>query len=351
MKDSSFPILILMVFLFLLVTNIPSNSFALQILSGDKIYILDKHIEDDDVFVSAGSVNIDASVNSATVFANVVNVNAPIKGDLFIAGGQISINSNVSGKIVAAGDKIEIKGKANNIVLAGNTIKIHSTSIINKDAYVAAGNVINEGKISGQLVALTNNIQNTGNVGKLDIKSQETIQKTIPDIQGWLNILHIVTVIGFGILGVILVRLMPIQFDMVRLAMSRSIIKNTLVGFLLIIVFVLIIILSAITIVGLPISAFGLLIFFIGLMLSTLFLSFAIGKKIIQLFKHSPNTTNLNNIVFFITGFIILNILFIVPIPFFGQIAQIIAVSLGFGSIYYAIRKRESLFTLFAPKD
>ena len=31
-------------------------------LSGDKISIIDKHIEDDDVFVSADTVNIDASV-------------------------------------------------------------------------------------------------------------------------------------------------------------------------------------------------------------------------------------------------------------------------------------------------
>lgn len=333
--------------LFLLVTNTSSDSFALQMLSGDKISIIDKHIEDDDVFVSASTVNIDASVNSATVFANVVNVNAPIKGDLFIAGGQISINSNVSGKIVAAGDKIEIKGKANNIVLAGNTIKIHPTAIINKDAYVAAGSVTNEGKISGQLVALTNNIQNTGKVGKLDIRNQEIK----PDIQGWLNILHILTVIGFGILGVILVRLVPIQFNMVYLAMTKSIIKNTIVGFLLIILFVIIIPLSAITMVGLPISAFGLLIFLIGLMLSTLFLSFAIGKKIIQLFKHSSNTTIINNIVSFIIGFIILNLLFIIPIPFFGQIAQVIATSLGFGSIYYAIRKRESLSILSISKE
>jgi hypothetical protein len=339
--------LLIMVSLFLPSTNTPCESFALQMLSGDKISIIDKSIEDDDVFVSAASVNIDAPVNSATVFANVVNVNAPIKGDLIIAAGQVSINSNVSGKIVAAGEKIEIKGKANNIILAGNTITIHSTSIISKDAYVAAGSVTNEGKISGRLVVLTNNIQNTGMVGKLDIRNQERIL----DIQGWLNILHITTVIGFGILGVILVRLLPIQFDRVYVAMKKSIIKNTLIGFLLIIVFVLLITLSAITIVGLPISAFGLLIFLVGLMASTLFVSFAIGKKIIQLFRHSSNTTTLNNIVSFIIGFIILNLLFIAPLPFFGQIAQAISVSLGFGSIYYAIRKKEPLFTSSVSKN
>ncbi|MGN6708294.1 MAG: hypothetical protein ACTHKF_02985, partial [Candidatus Nitrosocosmicus sp.] len=149
----------------------------------------------------------------------------------------------------------------------------------------------------------------------------------------------------FGILGVILVKLLPTQFEIVRRAMEKSIIKNTVIGFLLIVVFVIIISLFAITIVGLPISAFGLLIFLIGLMLSTLFLSFAIGKMIIQLFKRSSSNTNLNNIVSFLIGFIILNLLFVIPIPFVGQIAQIIAVSLGFGSIYYAIRKKESLIT------
>ena len=40
-----------------------------------------------------------------------------------------------------------------------------------------------------------------------------------------------------------------------------------------------------------------------------------------------------------------------VPISFVAQIAQIIVISLGFGSIYYAIRKKESLFTLSVSKD
>ena len=333
--------------LFLLASNTSDQSFALQMLSGDKISLIDKHVEDDDVFVSAGSVNIDAPVNSATVFANVVNVNALIKGDLFIVGGQISINSNISGKIVTAGQKIEIKGKANNIILAGNTIIIHSTSNINKDAYIAAGSIVNEGKISGRLVALTNNIQNTGNVGTLDIKSQVMTSA----IQEWSNILHILTVIGFGILGVLLVRILPNQFNMVHVTMTRSIIKNTLIGFLLIIVFAIIILLSGITIVGLPIAAFGLLIFLVGLMVSTLFVSFAIGKKIIRLFRRSSNTNTLNNAVSFIVGFIILNLLFIAPFPLFGQIAQLIAVSLGFGSIYYAIRKKQSLIPSSVSKN
>ena len=44
-----------MVSLFLLASNTPDKSFALQMLSGDKISIIDKHIEDDDVFVSANT--------------------------------------------------------------------------------------------------------------------------------------------------------------------------------------------------------------------------------------------------------------------------------------------------------
>jgi hypothetical protein len=41
-------------------------------------------------------------------------------------------------------------------------------------------------------------------------------------------------------------------------------------------------------------------------------------------------------------GFVILNLLFIVPIPYFGQIAQVIVTSMGFGAICYTVRKSRS---------
>jgi len=123
-------------------------------------------------------------LNSAILFGGIVEINAPIEGDLFIAAGQVLINSDVSGKIVAAGDDIEIKGKSKNVILTGNNIKIDQTAVIEKDAYIAAGSVNNEGKVTGQLVAFTDNFQNSGSIGKLDIMNQEIM---MPDLEGWLN--------------------------------------------------------------------------------------------------------------------------------------------------------------------
>ncbi len=314
----------------------PDSSFALQVISGDQISITEPI--QDEVMVFGETVYIDAPVKGAIVFANNIFVNAPIEGDLFATGGQVAVNNDVLGKIVAAGNMIEVGGKSTNAILAANSIYFDPTSVIFRDAYVAGGSVNNAGMISGKLVAMTDNFQNNGSVGDLQITRQESM---MPDMQGWLDLFGILFVIGFGILGVILVKLLPNQFNSVRMAMKKSVIKNTVVGFLLIILFVIMIVLLALTVVGMPMSAFGLLVLLVGLIMSSLMVSFALGKKILDLMGRQ-STRDINNIISFIIGFAILNLLYIVPIPYFGQIAQVIVISMGFGSIYYAVRTSRS---------
>jgi cytoskeletal protein CcmA (bactofilin family) len=290
------------------------------------------------VVIFGETVYIEAPVRGAIVFANNIYVNAPIEGDLFAAGGQVTVNADISGKIVAAGNMIDLSGKSTNAILAANNIHFDPTSVIVKDAYVAGGTVNNEGNISGKLVAMTDHLQNNGTVGDLEITSQNSMTQ---DMEGWLSLFGILFVIGFGILGIILVKLLPNQFDSVRLVMNKSIIKNTVVGFLLIILFVVVIVLVAITVVGMPVSAFGVLVLIIGLILSSLMVSFALGKKILELLGRK-SSGDINNISSFLIGFVILNLLYVVPIPYFGQIAQVIVISMGFGAICYTVRKSRS---------
>jgi hypothetical protein len=316
---------------------IPDSSFALEVISGNQISIQEPI--QDEVVIFGETVYIDAPVRGAIVFANIIHVNAPIVGDLLTAGRQVTVNADVSGKIVAAGNIIDLGGKSTNAILAANSIHFNPTSVVIKDAYVAGGTINNEGNISGQMVAMTDDFQNNGTIGELDIRSQDSM---MPDMEGWLSLFGILFVIGFGILGIILVKLLPNQFDSVRLVMKKSIIKNTVVGFLLIILFVVVIVLSAITVVGMPVSAFGLLILLIGLILSSLMVSFVIGKKILGLLGRKSSGGDINNISSFLIGFALLNLLYIVPIPYFGQIAQVIVTSMGFGAIYYTVRKSRS---------
>ena len=215
----------------------PDSAFALQAISGNQISIQEPI--QDEVLIFGETVSIDAPVKGAIIFANIIHVNAPIEGDLLAAGRQVTVNADVSGKIVAAGNTIDLGGKSTNAILAANNIHFDPTSVVTKDAYVAGGTITNEGNISGQLVAMTDNFQNNGTIGDLEVRSPDSM---MPDIEGWLNLFGILFVIGFGILGIILVKLLPNQFDSVRLVMKKSIIKNTVVGFLLIILFVVVIV-------------------------------------------------------------------------------------------------------------
>lgn len=104
-----------------------------------------------------------------------------------------------------------------------------------------------------------------------------------------------------------------------------------MVGGFLIIASAIIIMLLAISIIGIPFAIFAGLLFIIALMLSTIFVSFAFGRMIADRLNFRAG-----NVWLFILGFVVLNIFFMIPV--LGGLIWIIAVSLGFGAIYYALR-------------
>jgi hypothetical protein len=315
-------LIIISLLLILLLPNVQ----ALKMLSGDQVSI-DSPI-DDDVFAAGGTVNINAPVASAVIAGGTIIINAPVSGDVFVAGGQILVNSDIEGKIVAAGGDIDLRGDAKNAVIAGGNVDIHSTTVISKDAVITGDDVSNAGKIMGNLTVRADNFQNTGSAGSVDFEKSEGLQ----GLQNLMNIFSILMTVGFLIIGIILLKLFPAQFFIVEEEVRKSPVKNTIVGFVLIIASVILIILLAVTIIGFPVALIMGMLFIIALMLSNLFVSFAVGRKIVDLFK-----VKTNDLLIFVLGFIILNLLF--RIPYAGVLIGIVAISLGFGAIIYALRK------------
>jgi hypothetical protein len=72
-----------------------------------------------------------------------------------------------------------------------------------------------------------------------------------------------------------------------------------------------------------------------------LIISFAIVKNNFRVIG-TKSSRGIHNLSSFVIGFVILNLLCIVPIPYFGPVAQVIVTSVGFGAIYYALRKNKS---------
>ena len=88
----------------------------------------------------------------------------------------------------------------------------------------------------------------------------------------------------------------------------------------------------AFTIVGVPAAFILGMLLIIALLLSSLFVSFAVGRTIVDLLK-----VKTNDVLIFILGFIIVSLLF--RIPYAGWLIRIVAISLGFGAILYAVRE------------
>ena len=299
---------------------------ALQMLSGDQVSV-DSPI-DDDVFAAGGTVSINAPIAGAVIAGGDIIINAPVSGDVFVAGGQIVVNSDIEGKIVAAGGNIDLRGGAKNAVIAGGNVNIHPDTVISRDAVIAGDRVSNAGKIIGNLTVRAEEFQNTGSAGSVDFKKSEGLQ----GLQKLMNIFSILMTVGFLIIGIIVLKLFPAQFFRVEEEVRKSPVKNTLVGFVLILASVILILLLAVTLVGFPVALIMGMLFIIALMLSSLFVSFAVGRKIVDVFK-----VKTNDILIFVLGFIILSLLF--RIPYAGWFIRIVAISLGFGALVYAVYK------------
>jgi hypothetical protein len=304
-----------------------SGAYALQAFSGEMISI--DHPVDDDVFAAGSVVNINAPVNSAVVAGGTVNINAPVRGDVFAAGGQVYINSDVGGKVVTAGGNINLGGNiGTNLVAAGGNVNILQGRVVGKDALISGGNVINAGRINGNLTVYASSFQNTGSAGSVNFQRTETSRE---QPRGGFNAFGVLFAIGYFILGLIMLRYMPLLFAAIDSDIKKSTILRTIVGFVSIIVSVVVILIIAITVIGLPIAMILMLLFIAALMLTGIFVSFSLGRWIGDLMN-----LKYGDMALFVIGFVIMNILFL--LPYIGGIIGIISASLGYGAILYAVR-------------
>jgi hypothetical protein len=311
-----------LVLLLLLLVALPLPAIALVTQSGGTVSV--SEATEDDVFVTGGTISVDAPVGSLVAAGGQITVNAPVKGDVIAAGGQVTINSDVGGKVVAAGGSVILNGKVGtNAVLAGGNVELGSSSSVARDAMVSGGSVTNAGKVGGKLSVRSNSFDNRGTAGSLEVELQNR-----GSMAAIISVFGILFTIGLFILGLILIRVAPGRYHAVEAELISGWIVKLVAGFVGLIVGFILILLLAITLVGLPI-AIGIGLLYLGaLLVSTLFTSSVLGRKVGNLLKR-----DVSDYVAFTIGFVILAILFRIPV--LGTIALVIAVSLGFGAFIF----------------
>jgi hypothetical protein len=312
--------------MFIAILSSADAALGLQIRSSDTVFITSEI--NDDVFASGGIIVVDAPVDSLMAAGGSIEVNAPVNGDLIVAGGQVSINSDVAGKIVAVGGNINIAGKAKNLIATGGNIALEPSAEIERDAHLSGGNVNHFGKVNGTLTVRAGSLDNVGESGRLDFK--ETAFSEGLDV--FLTLISIIFTIGFFILGLVLIWMFPQRFMAVEERVRSRPILTTIIGFLLILGTGAVAIILAITAVGLPLAVLTAMALIIGLMLSTLFVSYTVGRLVLGWIRLKTKS----HYIIYTVGFVILTLLFRVPIA--GWFILFIAISLGYGAMYYAIR-------------
>lgn len=310
-------------------TLVVSHAQAVELLAGGTITV-DSAI-DDDVFAAGDSLVLNAPVASVVFAGGELVVNAPVSGDILAAGGRLLVNADVGGKIVAAGGEIEVGGTVKNLVAAGGEITIQPNAVILRDAVITGQRVVNAGTVARNLTVRAEEFEQTGSAGRVDYEQLEG-RKALDALRDVLVILRIFMIVGFLLLGLILLRLFPAQFFVVAAEVRSSPLRNAVVGFALIIVSLVVIFVLAITIVGFPVAVVMGMLFVIALMLSSIFVAFALGRTLCDALK-----LKINDLLVFITGFVILALLFHIPVA--GMLIRFVALSLGFGSILYAVQK------------
>lgn len=302
---------------------IPSGAQALTFLGGDQP-VISSPIPDD-VIASGGTVTVGAPVDSLTVAGGVVTVNAPIRGDVIAAGGTLIINGDVGGKVLAAGGEIEVNGNATNALITGSTVRIGKDAVIKRDAVIAAGDVTNEGSVLHNLTVSGGTFNNTGTAGNVTFEQEQEPAFPLP------GLFSVLAAVGFLILGLLLVRAFPAPFMTVVRQVEGSPVVLTVVGFFAIIVSAIILLILGLTIIGFPLALVGGLLFIVALMLSSLFVAYALGDVILSRTRWKPGPMGV-----FVVGFVILQLLIFIPL--LGALVQVVAVSLGYGGLLYAIR-------------
>lgn len=307
------------------------QSIALQTFSGDSIFI-DAPVADD-IIAAGDTVSVNAPVDSAIVAGGTVSINAPVKGDVLALGGQVYINSDVGGKVVAAGGTVLLGGNiGTNLVAAGQQVKLLAGKNVNRDAHIIGSQVFNAGNVNGTLSVSANEFNNTGTAMEVKFQKVEDQSRRRDDFKAGYSIFSLIYLLGYFILGLILVRYLPGIFREVDEETRRSTLFKTLFGFVLIVATFIALLLVAASIVGLPIAWISALLFLVALLLSSSFISYSLGRWINERAKMKKG-----DLASFAIGFIILNVLFYLPM--IGWLISMISMSLGFASIIYASRR------------
>lgn len=139
---------------------------AAEFRSGVEVFIGSNEVLNEDVYVFAGRVIVDGTINGDLIAAGEnIEVNGMVNGDLIVAARSITVNGAVEDDIRAAGSELQfLSSIGGDLVTAGDQIRIEPSSMIGEDLVAGANTLIVGGDVEGNLDLSVSDVRITGTV-------------------------------------------------------------------------------------------------------------------------------------------------------------------------------------------
>ena len=289
--------------------DISSNVNGLNFVAGNNLTLSSSQ---DYLFAAGNNIQLnEVTTKDAFIAGSLIKINNSNIRDLYVAGETILINSNIEGNIYAGGEKVTINGTIEgNVNIAAEEIVIENETVIKGTLEYPEESRISRSK--------------SANIGKIKTYKGEKVEV---DYNPMTNVLEkVISFISLLVTGLILLTINKKLFKKIEKEDKSAInmLKNTCLGFALLILIPLVSIVMLCTVLLIPLSIITLLIYGILIYLSMIASSYYIGNWIFK--------DKIKNNYLLLTVSLLIVYLF-TKVPVIGGFISFISVCLGI-SIY-----------------
>ncbi len=341
------------------------NSLVLK--TGKEVSIKADEVIDDDLVALARAIRIEGRVNGDLyAFAQKVKIENIVNGSIYTGGADIEINTRGCGSILAFCGSLKTDSKIeNNLLFFGGELQAKKGNMVNKDLIAFGGKINVDGEVADEVKGGMGRFNLKGKIGRADIQADDVeidsgatvlgdiliksekepiihsnaiifgkvefkkIEKGAPKRKrGWGIIGFIKTAFFISkiIIGVILIAIFKPFFRKGNEILNNSTFRCLGFGFLTIIVIPVLIVITLLTIVGIPISIFGLFLFLTLIYISSLLFATGLGEWLIRLIKRD---LTVSPFISLILGLVIITLFGM--IPYLGFFIRLLVLFFGTG--------------------
>jgi cytoskeletal protein CcmA (bactofilin family) len=179
--------LVILPLLALLVVLPASPILAADLRGGDAVIIASGDVIDDDLYIAAGQVVINGTVNGDVLcVGETISVNGKINGSVTAVGGTVNIDGEVTNAVRVAGQTVAIRGSVGrDVVVAGDDISMARTAKIGRDLVFAVRKIRVDAMIEDSIKGVGSTAAlSTGVGGNVEIGIETLTIESTANIQG-----------------------------------------------------------------------------------------------------------------------------------------------------------------------